>query len=121
MKKSILALVALSVVTLGGCANYQEKLATITNNIIATNQAIAKVSSSLAKNCNELEATAKSIAALTSVVSTNKKANGAVSAANAALSTWCQDPPNDIASAIKVTAAQIVAAKTAYEAVKNGG
>jgi len=111
------------ILALAGCttASYQAGLATLTSNVVATNQAIADISSSLAKNCNTIEATARSIADLTSTFTSNTTANGSLSAANAVLSTWCQSPPSDIASAVQVTAAEVVAAKAAYQNVKNGG
>lgn len=117
MKYPLILVVALS---LGGCANYQANLNAITANVVATNQAIAQVSASLAKNCNDIEATAKGIAALTSAFTTNTTANGSLAAANAAISTYCQNPPSDIAGAIRVTAAQAIAAKAAYQMVKDG-
>lgn len=119
MKKTIIAIIMASAV-LGGCANYQTNLTTFTANVVATNQAIAQVSSSLAKNCNAIEATAQSIALLTSTFTTNTTANGSLAAANAALSTWCVSPPTDIASAVQVTAAELIAARAAYQAVKKG-
>jgi len=119
MKKFLLA----AILTLGvsGCANYQANLATLTGDVVATNQAIAQVSASLAANCNDLQSTAQSIAALTSTFTSNTTANGALSAANAVLTTWCQSPPTDIASAVKVTAAEVAAAKAAYQSVKDAG
>jgi len=119
VKKILISLVAFLV--LSGCANYQAKLTTFTNNVVATNQAIAQVSASLAANCNTIEATAQNIAALTSLFTTNTTANGSLAAANAVLQTWCTSPPTDIASAVKVTAAEAIAAKAAYQNVKNGG
>lgn len=118
MKKLII--IAIAGVSLAGCANYQANLNTFTANAVATNQAIAQVSASLAKNCNDIEATAKSIAALTSVFTTNTTANGSLAAANAAISTYCQNPPTDIAGAVRVTAAQAIAARAAYQMVKDG-
>ena len=107
--------------SLVGCANYQANLTTLTSDVVATNAAIAQVSSSLAKNCNSIQATAQSIATLTSTFTSNTTANGSLAAANAVLSTWCQSPPSDIAGAIRVTAAEVVAAKAAYQTAKNGG
>lgn len=105
-------------VALAGCANYQEKLSTFTNNVVATNQAIATVSASLASNCNGLEATATSLAALAGVLEVNQKAQAGLAAANAALSAFCQAPPTDIPSAIAAVAAQAAAAKKAYDAAR---
>lgn len=101
---------------LAGCANYQANLATLTNDVVATNQAIATVSQSLAQNCNQLQSIAQSAASLTSALSSNPKATAVVSAANAVLTTYCQAPPTDIASAVATVAAQVSAAKSAYNA-----
>lgn len=112
MKKYLL-IVALAA-GLGGCANYQANLATFTNDVVATNQAIAAVSQSLATNCNQLQSIAQSAAALTGVFTSNPKATAVVSAANAVLETYCTAPPTDIASAVSVTAAAAASAKAAY-------
>lgn len=105
---------------LGGCANYQANLATFTNDVVATNQAIAAVSQSLATNCNQLQSIAQSAAALTGVFTSNPKARAVVSAANAVLETYCTAPPTDIASAVATVAAQVSAAKSAYNAALKG-
>lgn len=114
--------------SLAGCANFQassEKfradLATLQGDVVAVNNAIASINSSLAKNCSTLESTAQAVASLTGVFTQNTTAKGALAAANAALATYCDNPPSDITSAIKATAAEIVAAKAAYKAAKNGG
>ena len=112
--------ILVTILSLGGCANYQASLNTFTNNVVATNNAIAQISASLAKNCNNLQATAQSLAALGSVFNVSSKARGGLAAANAALATWCIAPPSDIPTAIAVTAQEIANAKAAYQAAKNG-
>lgn len=110
-----------SALALGGCGNYQERLATFTNNVVATNKAIGEISQSLAKNCDSLEATATSLAGLAGVLNVNQKAQAGLAAANAALTAFCQAPPADIPSAVAAVAAQVAAAKKAYDAaLKNG-
>lgn len=116
--KSIIAIVALTALT--GCANFQGNLKTITNDVVAVNDAIRQVSASLAANCDTLHSAGLAFADLGGVLTTNTKAQGTLSAINAVLATWCSAPPQDIAGAIRVTAAEINAAKAAYKSAQAG-
>lgn len=114
MKKLI---VLAFVLTLAGCANFQANLAKFTSDVVAVNQAIAQVSVSLAQNCNAIQSTAQ---ALVPFAKQGSNAAGDIAAANAVISTWCQSPPQDIPSAVRVTAAAVNAASAAYKAAKAG-
>ena len=118
MKKFRNLLAASAFVALAGCANYAANLQTFTNNVVATNDAIAQISASLAQNCDALHSAAEGLASLTSsldLTPRGSKARAGLAAANAALSSWCSAPPNDIGSALTATAAEIQAAKAAYK------
>lgn len=114
----IIAIVALTALT--SCANFQGNLKTITNDVVAVNDAIRQVSASLAQNCDTLHSAGLAFADLSGVLTTNTKAKGTLSAINAVLDTWCTAPPQDIASAVRVTAAEIAAAKAAYQSAQKG-
>jgi len=124
MKKTII-LIGVVGLCVSGCANFQASSAkfqadlnTLTGDVVAVNAAIAQISASLSKNCNGIHDAATGLASLASSFNANSQTQGAFNAANAVLSTWCAAPPTDIASAIKVTAAEVVAAKNAYQAAK---
>ncbi len=123
MRKIILAFAAASfALSLGACsttnsAKFQSALSNLTANVAAVNQAIAQVSASLAQNCNAIATTAQ---ALVPFAKPGSNASGDLAAANAVILTWCQAPPTDITSAVKVTAAAVNSAKAAYAAAKAG-
>lgn len=120
MKKIILtATIALA---LAGCSTtqstkFQSDLANLTANVAAVNQAIAQVSATLAQNCNGIATTAQALVPFAKIGS---NAAGDLAAANAVILTWCQSPPIDIPSAVKVTASAVTSAKAAYAAAKAG-
>lgn len=123
-----IALGLLLTLGLAGCQNFQAAsdrfradLATLTADVQAVNQAIAQVSASLAQNCNSIHDTAQAIDDIAKTFGANTTTQGSIDAANAVIVTWCQSPPQDIASAVRVTAAEVAAAKAAYQAAKNGG
>lgn len=125
MKKIFLVVSVGLAAILGGCSTAQREafqggLSNFTASVESVNAAIAQVSASLAQNCNTLQATAGNLSGLVTMFTTNTKAIGGLSAANAALRTWCQSPPTDIQSAITATAAEIAAAKAAYKAAQKG-
>src|ERR1700749_3846120 len=98
--KRIIA-VAISALSLASCTTaqlnaIQQGTTNFTASVQSINTAIASVSTTVAQNCSQLQATAASLAALISAFSTNTKAIGGLSAANAALVTWCSAPPTDI-------------------------
>ena len=117
--KKLLFVTALAL-SVAGCADFQTKLATFTGNVVAVNNSIAQISASLAQNCNGIHDAAVAIQGLAAASGATPKTNGAIAAANAVISTWCQNPPSDITSAIQVTAAEVAAARAAYQAAKNG-
>lgn len=122
MKKLIILALGISLV---GCTTaqkeaFQSGLSNFTSSVESVNTAIGQVSASLAQNCNTLQVAAGDIAGLVTLFTSNSKAVGGLSAANAALRTWCQAPPTDIASAIRATASEIAAARAAYKAAQGG-
>lgn len=117
-----LIIAATCALALAGCSNTRlQQFQTGVSNFVAgvqtVNAAIRQVSAELAKNCDDLHATASALADVTS----GTKAGPGLAAANSAIVTWCQSPPTSISTAIRATAAQIVAAKAAYSAAKAGG
>lgn len=123
MRKFLLAAAAAClVISVAGCSTaqlqqFQIGLSNFTAGVQSVNAAIAQTSAQLAQNCNNLQATAAALAAL----GAGSKAGPGLAAANAALISWCQNPPTDITTAITATAAEIQAAKAAYKAAKAGG
>lgn len=120
MNRIILSLIV--ALGLAGCsatnsAKFQSDIANLTANVAAVNGAIAQVSASLAQNCNAIATTAQALVPFAKIGS---NAAGDLAAANAVIVTWCQAPPTDIPSAVKVTAAAVNSAKAAYAAAKAG-
>ena len=116
-------LVLIPALWLGGCsttqlAQFQSGLSNFPAGVQSVNQAIAQTSAALGQNCNSLQAAANDLWVLG--VSVSSKVGPTLAAANSAIQAWCQAPPNDIASAIAATAAQITAAKAAYKAAQKG-
>lgn len=121
-KITVAAALCLAALSLPGCSSsrlqqFQAGVSNFVAGVQTVNQAIATVSAQLATNCNSIEATAQALVDLTSF---STKAGPAISAANATIVAWCQAPPVDIPSAIRVTAAQVQAAQAAYKAAKAG-
>ena len=119
--KTILAILCAASV-LCGCstsqlASFQSGLNNFTAGVAAVDQTIASVSPTLAARCNEAQSIGNTLAAF---VNTSSSAGAGLAGVNAAIVTWCQSPPTDIKSAIASVAAQVVAAKAAYQAAKKG-
>lgn len=107
---------------LGGCsstqlASFQSGLANFQSGVASVDQTIATVSPTLAKYCNEAVLVGNSLSAFTS---SSSSAGAGLAGVNAAITTWCQRPPTDIKTAIASVAAQVAAAKAAYQAAKRG-
>lgn len=115
---AIIGLLALASCTTADLDRFKGGLNNFVGGVEAVNEAVGKVSVAVAKNCAGIQTTAL---ALAEVTASSRKAGPALAGANAAIRTWCQEPPTDIASAIKATAAEWQAAKAAYQAAKNGG
>jgi hypothetical protein len=94
-----------------GSTNFQSGIAIINADIAATAPVVAQ-------NCGALQTIA---GLLVQVSAGSKKAGPAFAAANASIVAWCQQVPTDVASAATATAASVVAAQKAYQAVKAGG
>lgn len=119
-----LAIVPLAVMALaiGSCsssqlASWQAGLNNFQAGVASVDQTIANVSPVLAKYCGQAQVAGQ---ALVPLVSQSKAASGGLAAINAAITTWCQSPPTDIASAVNSIAAEVSAAKAAYAAAQKG-
>lgn len=114
------AAISLSACSAGRLAQFQTGVSNFVAGVQTVNKAIGQVSAELGQNCGALQAAAQDLWLLGNAV--YAKSGPALSAANSAIVTWCQNPPTDIASALRATAAQVVAAKAAYkDAAKTGG
>ena len=124
MKRAILIVALAS--SLAACSQaqsdkFQASLLRFEANVEAIDRTISRVSPTLAKHCTTLQSVGQSLAGIVNTATTNTSAIGGLDAANAALRTFCQAPPTDIATAVATVAAQVAAARAAYKAARAVG
>lgn len=122
MRRTLIAL-ALSI-AVAGCSStasvkIQAGLANFRANVAAVNETIRTVSLDLAANCEDIQFFTQ---ALVDIAKDQRKIAPHVESANAAIVTWCQAPPSNVASAVTSTARIAKASQAAYnDAVKRFG
>jgi hypothetical protein len=107
---------------LAGCspaeqAQFQSDVAQFNADVALVDSSIAGVSTALANNCNSLIALG---AALATAIGTSSAAGAGLTGVDAAIQSFCQAHPSNIASAVSATAAAIAAGKAAQAAAKAG-
>lgn len=121
--------IILAALTLAGCSD--ATLNTITSDVNAYNHSvdnfnaaaaaidtsIAKTSDSLYKYCTAAKSAGTGLAPL---AQNNTTARTGLATVTQGLTTWCDAPPNDVATAISSMAAVVASAKAAYDAAKSG-
>ena len=121
MRKLSLAASALAW-ALGGCtsmqqAQFQADVAAFNNDVVLIDSTIAAASAALANNCAKLAATGQTLA---SFIGKSSAAGAGLTGIDAAIVSYCQAHPTDIATAIAATATAISAGKAAHAAAKAG-
>jgi len=121
MRKLSLAASALAC-ALVGCtsmqqAQFQADVAAFNTDVMLIDSTIAAASAALAKNCAKLAATGQGLAGL---IGRSSAAGAGLTGIDAAIVSYCQAQPTDIATAIDATAAAISAGKAAHAAAKAG-
>jgi hypothetical protein len=118
-----LKLAAFAVVcALAGCspaeqAQFQADVGQFSADVALVDSSIATVSTALANNCNSLIVVGE---ALTTAIGTSGAAGAGLAGVDAAIQSFCQAHPTNIASAITATAAAVTAGKAAQAAAKAG-
>jgi hypothetical protein len=110
------------IVALTGCstaqqAAFQNGVATFNNDVALIDSSIAAVSATLANNCAQLAATGQALAGL---IGTGTAAGAGLTGVDAAIVSYCQAHPTNIATAVSATASAIQAGKAAQAAAKAG-
>jgi len=121
MRKHKLAAFAL-VCALAGCtpaeqAQFQTDVTQFNADVALVDSSIAGVSSALANNCIGLVSIGQSLAQL---VGTSRSAGAGITGVDAAIQSYCQAHPTNIATAVSATAAAVSAGKAAQAAAKAG-
>ncbi len=107
---------------LAGCtpaeqAQFQAGVAQFNADVALVDSSIATVSTALANNCNSLVAVGQALAV---AIGTSSAAGAGLTGVDAAIQSYCQAHPTNIASAVNATAAAVSAGKAAQTAAKAG-
>ncbi len=113
---------AVAALALAGCtaaqqAQFQSDVIAFNNDVALIDSSIATVSTALANNCTQLAATGQALATL---IGTSSAAGAGLTGVDAAIVSYCQAHPTNIATAVSATAAAISAGKAAQSAAKAG-
>lgn len=118
--KRFIAIVA-ACALLAGCANFTTKVHQFSANyqtvVADINADIAATAPDVAVACSNLQAAGMLVAPF---VPNSTKAQAAFAAANAAITSYCQQIPTNIPQVLAQVQAAVVSARTAYAKVKAG-
>ena len=107
---------------LAGCSpaeqgQFQADVSQFNADVALVDSSIATVSTALANNCGSLVVVGQSLAA---AIGTSSAAGAGLAGVDAAIQSFCQVHPTNIAGAITATAAAVTAGKAAQAAAKAG-
>ncbi len=119
--KRFLVLAIVAAVSLGGCASFATKVHQFSANyqtvVADINADIAATAPDVAVACSNLQAAGMLVAPF---VPSSTKAQAAFAAANAAITSYCQQIPTNIPQVLAQVQAAVVSARAAYAKVKAG-